>query len=145
MKTYLLTKDEIQKKSQWFLIDASDQAPGKIAAEAARRLIGKHRPDFTPHMDLGDGVVVINAAKLRLTGSKSKNKLYRRHSGYKGNLKEVSAGTLLTSKPEKIIELSVRGMLPKNKLRQIRLKRLKIYSQAEYKEIAQKPQTIKIN
>lgn len=145
MKTYLPNKNEILKKSQWFLIDATNQAPGKIAAEAARRLIGKHRPDFTPHLDLGDGVVIINASKVRLTGNKSKDKLYRRHSGYKGNLKEIPAGIMLVDKPEKIIELSVRGMLPKNKLRKLRLKRLKVYAKADYKETAQNPQSVKIN
>lgn len=145
MKTHLPTENEIRAKAQWFLIDATDQAPGKIAAEIARRLVGKHRPDFTPHLDLGDCVVVINAAKVRLTGSKPKDKLYRRHSGYRGNLKEVPAGVMLTKKPEKIIELSVRGMLPKNKLRKARLKRLKVYAQADYKETAQKPKAVKIN
>ena len=137
MKTYLPKKDELKPK--WYLIDATGKTLGKVAAETAKHLIGKHRADFTPHLDLGDSVVVINAEKINLTGNKLKTKLYYRHSGYRGNLKETTAGELLEKNPKKIIALAVKGMLPKNKLRDNRLNRLKIFAGAEHPHTAQQP------
>ena len=140
MKTYL--PKHSTENGKWYVIDATDQTPGKIAAESARRLIGKHRPDFTPHIDLGDGIIVINAEKIRFTGSKLTDKVYRRHSGYRGNMKEISAGEMLEKHPERIIELAVKGMLPKNKLRDAKLQRLRVFVGSEHDHTAQKPETI---
>jgi large subunit ribosomal protein L13 len=144
MKTHLPKVAEIQKSAKWFVIDAADVILGKVATEAARRLAGKHRVDFTPHLDLGDGVVVINAAKVHLTGQKLRDKLYRSHSGYRGNLKEIPAGVMLEKRPVRVIELAVAGMLPKNKLKDTRLSRLKVYAGAEHEQTAQKPEPITV-
>ena len=143
MKTHLPKVNETQ--SQWFLIDAENQTPGKIATEAARRLSGKHRADFTPHLDLGDGVIVINAEKIRFSGNKLDNKLYRKHSGYTGHLKETTAKEMLEKKPERVVELAVKGMLPKNKLQANRMNRLKIYVGENHPHTAQNPITIELN
>ena len=144
MKTTLPKVSEIPSKAKWYLIDAADKPLGKVAAEAARRLSGKHRADFTPHLDLGDGVVIINAEKVHLSGKKSTDKLYRSHSGYRGHLKEVTPKELLEKKPESILEFAVSGMLPKNKLKDNRLKRLKIYVGSEHKQEAQKPEALEL-
>lgn len=143
MKTHLPKKNATP--STWYLIDAENQTPGKIAAEAARRLSGKHRADFTPHLDLGDGVIVINAEKVRFTGKKLDQKLYRRHSGVPGHLKEISAKSMLENNPTRVVELAVKGMLPKNKLQAPRLNRLKIYVGAEHPHTAQNPVTLTLN
>lgn len=145
MKTYLPKQNELKDKSKWYLIDAADKTLGKIATEAARRLTGKHRVDFTPHIDLGDTVVVINAEKVRLSGNKLKDKIYYRHSGHRGNLKETTAGELLEKDPRKVISLAVKGMLPKNKLRDTKLTRLKVFSGSEHNHSAQQPETIDLN
>lgn len=142
MKTYLPKKTDL--KSKWYIIDAAGKTPGKVASEAARRLTGKHRADFTPHLDLGDGVIVINAEKISLTAKKFTGKVYRRHSGYTGHLKETTAGELLTKKPEKVLELAITGMLPKNRLRDGRMQRLKIFAGAEHSHEAQKPEVIEV-
>ncbi|MFH0776092.1 MAG: 50S ribosomal protein L13 [Patescibacteria group bacterium] len=144
MKTTLPKVAEIPAKAKWFLIDAAGKTVGKVATEAARRLTGKFRPDFTPHLDLGDGVIVINASKLVFTGKKLTDKVYRTHSGYRGHLKEVSAGEMLEKKPVRVVELAVRGMLPKNKLKDNRLLRLKIFTGAEHGHEAQKPEKIEV-
>ncbi len=139
MKTYLPQKIELQKDAKWYIVDADGQALGKIATVTARVLTGKHRPDFTPHLDLGDSVIIVNAAKVRLTGQKRTDKLYHTHSGYKGNLKTKTAGAFLEKNPRKVLELAVAGMLPKNKLKDGRIKRLKVYATAEHGQAAQKP------
>ncbi len=139
MQTYLPKKIELAKDAKWYIVDAEGQALGKVATVTARVLAGKHRPDFTPHLDLGDSVIIINVAKVRLTGQKSTGKLYHTHSGYKGNLKTKTAGAFLEKNPRKVLELAVAGMLPKNKLKDARLKRLKIYAEAEHGQEAQKP------
>ena len=136
MKTILPTKSA---PSAWYLIDAAGQTPGKVATEAARHLAGKHRADYTPQMDLGDGIIVVNASKVRMTGTKATCKMYHTHSGYRGKLKSVSAGVMLGKKPENIIKLAVAGMLPKNKLKDNRLKRLRVFAAAEHGLAAQKP------
>ena len=143
MTTYLPTKADLAAKAHWYIIDAADAVLGKVATLAAQVLTGKRRADFTPHMDLGDGVVVINAEKVRLTGKKLTDKLYRTHSGYVGHLKEVTAGTMMEKSPKKVIELAVAGMLPKNRLKDGRLQRLQVYAGAEHKQTAQQPILLK--
>ena len=130
---------------QWYVIDASKASLGRIASLAAIYLMGKHKPQYTTHIDVGDGVVIINGAKLRLTGAKLYNKLYYRHSGHPGNLKTATASEIIAKDPAKVIELAVRGMLPKNRLQTARLARLKIYSGSEHDQAAQKPIELEVN
>lgn len=135
MKTYVAKEQEISKK--WYLVDAKDRVLGRLATQIAMRLRGKHKPIFTPHADTGDFIVVINANKVALTGRKWDKKIYYRHTGYTGGLKEISAKKLLEKKPEDILRFAVRGMLPKNSLGRRQLKKLKIYSGSEHPHQAQ--------
>jgi large subunit ribosomal protein L13 len=135
MKTFVAKEQDIKKK--WYLVDARGKVLGRLATHIAMRLRGKHKPVFTPHADTGDFVVVINADKLVLTGNKWDNKLYSRHTGYIGGLKQVSAKKLLEKKPEDILRFAVRGMLPKNSLGRRQLKKLKIYSGSDHPHQAQ--------
>ncbi len=144
MKTTLPKVADIPKNAKWYLLDASNQTPGKVATEAARHLIGKHRADFTPHLDLGDGVIIINAEKIRFTGKKLTDKLYRTHSGYRGHLKETSAKEMLEKKPERVLELAITGMLPKNRLKNGRMQRLKIFTGDQHSHEAQKPEKLEL-
>ncbi len=144
MKTTLPKVSEISHHAKWYLIDAAGKTTGKVATEAARRLAGKHRADFTPHLDLGDGVIIVNAEKLRFTGKKLTDKNYYRHSGYRGNLKKTTPKELLEKKPERILELAISGMLPKNKLKNGRLIRLKIFVGNEHPHEAQQPEKIEV-
>ena len=144
MKTTLPKITEITAKAKWFVIDADGKTVGRVATEAARRLTGKFRADFTPHLDLGDGVIVVNAEKLHFSVKKFTDKKYRTTSGYRGHLKETSAGEMLEKKPTRVIELAVKGMLPKNKLRDGRMLRLKVFVGAEHSHAAQKPEKIEI-
>ena len=121
------------------MIDAQDRALGRVASRAASVLRGKHRPDFTPNQDAGDFVIVINAAKVKLTGSKAADKLYQRHSGYPGGIRTISAGKMREDKPERLLETAVRGMLPKNRLGRRLFTKLKVYRGAEHPHAAQKP------
>jgi len=125
MKTYSTKASEI--KRQWHTIDASGKVLGKVATEAASLLMGKHKPIFTRHLDSGDFVVITNAEKIRVTGNKSQQKLYYRHSGYPGGLKSISLEKLSQTEPTRVIEYAVKGMLPKNRLRDGMMKRLKVY------------------
>ena len=125
-KTYLPKKEDI--KMQWYLVDAKDKILGRLATKVASILRGKHKPIFTPHMDTGDGVIVINAAKIKVTGRKLKQKVYRRYSGYQGGLREVTLETMLSKKPEMVIRLAVRRMLPAGPLGRDTLKKLKVYA-----------------
>jgi large subunit ribosomal protein L13 len=129
---------------RWILVDAEGLVLGRLASQIAMRLRGKHRPDFTPHVDMGDFVVVINADKVRLTGNKWDQKVYYRHSGYVGGLKATVARKLNQEKPERTIMLAVRGMLPKNRLGRKLLKKLKIYRGSEHPHEAQKPEKMVI-
>jgi len=142
MKTYLPKVAAI--KSTWYVIDAAGQRLGKVAELAARTLIGKNRVDYTPHLDLLDGVIVINAEKIELSGAKMTDKIYRRHSGYRGNMKEISAEKMMEKDPARIIELAVSGMLPKNKQRAEKLLRLKIYTETDHPHAAQNPQILTV-
>lgn len=123
----------------WYVVDASDQVLGRLATQIAMRLRGKHKPIFTPHVDTGDFIVVINADKIQLTGRKTDQKMYWRHSGYPGGIRGVSAKRMLETKPEELIRHAVRGMLPKNRLGRKLLKKLKVYSGAEHPHQAQQP------
>lgn len=123
----------------WYVVDANDQVLGRLATQIAMRLRGKHKPIFTPHVDTGDFVVVINADKVQLTGRKTDQKMYWRHSGYPGGIRGVSARRMLETKPEELIRHAVRGMLPKNRLGRKLLKKLKVYSGAEHPHQAQQP------
>jgi large subunit ribosomal protein L13 len=140
--TYLPEKDAIEKK--WWLVDATDMVLGRLATEIVDILRGKNKPFFTPFFDCGDFVVVINASKVRLSGRKEDQKVYYRHSGYIGNLKEVSFKRMMAKHPERIITRAVRGMLPKNRLNRKILTKLKVYPGPKHKHQAQKPEILKI-
>ena len=137
MSTYMAKKETVERK--WYIIDAAGKPLGKTAAAAATILRGKHRPEFTPNVDCGEFVVIINASKAVLTGKKLEQKFYRRHSGYIGGLKEVSYKTLMATKPEMAMELAVKGMLPHNSLGDKAITRLKVYAGEAHKQRAQKP------
>jgi large subunit ribosomal protein L13 len=137
MKSYTAKKSEVPRR--WFVVDAQGKVLGRLASRIAMVLRGKTKPEFTPHLDTGDFVVVVNAEQVRLTGKKLDQKIYYRHSGFTGGLKEISARHLLKKKPEEILRLAVRGMLPKNSLGRHQLKKLKIYIGAEHPHEAQQP------
>lgn len=129
---------------RWLLIDASERPLGRVASRTASILRGKHRPDFTPNQDAGDFVVVINAAKVRLTGAKLDKKTYYRHTGHPGGIRTTTAGKLIATKPERLLEIAVRGMLPKNRLGRQLFTKLKVYKGAEHPHAAQKPEMVKV-
>lgn len=137
MKTYTATPDTI--KRDWFLVDANDKVLGRVAAEVAKRLRGKHKPIFTPHMDTGDYIVIVNAGKIRVTGNKTKDKVYYNHSGYIGGMKEITFDKLLAKSPEQVIQRAVKGMLPKGPLGRAMLRKLKIFSGPTHTHAAQQP------
>ncbi len=128
----------------WYLVDASGRTLGRMATEIALRLRGKHKPIYTPHVDTGDYIVVVNAAKIRVTGNKLKDKIYYHHTGYIGNLKSISLEDLLAKSPELVIKKAVKGMLPKNKLGAAMLKKLRVYSGPDHDHAAQQPQPLEI-
>lgn len=138
MKTYMAKPLEVERK--WYVIDASGQTLGRLASEVASILRGKHKPTYTPHVDTGDFVIVINADKIVLTGNKLDQKKYRRHSGYPGGLKEMTYRNLLDKRPEKAIEVAVKGMLPHNRLGRKMFTKLKVYRGSEHPHQAQKPE-----
>ena len=142
MSTYMAKAETIERK--WYVIDAAGKPLGRTAVAAANILRGKHRPEFTPHVDCGEFVIIINADKAVLTGKKLEQKYYRRHSGYIGGLKEVQYKTLMATKPELAMELAVKGMLPHNTVGAKSATRLKVYVGAEHKHAAQKPEAYEI-
>ena len=142
MKTYSAKTNEISQN--WLLFDATGKTLGRMATEIASRLRGKHKAEFTPHVDTGDYVVVINAEKVAVTGNKSKDKLYHSHSGYPGGLKSVSFEGLQKKAPERIIQLAVKGMLPKTPLGRTMFKKLKVYAGGDHPHGAQQPQPVKL-
>jgi len=149
MRTYVARGEEaeaLKAGAQWFVVDAKDQVLGRLATKVARLLIGKDKPTFTPYLDSGDHVVVINADKIRMTGNKVEQKVYYSHSGYPGGLKEVPAKRVRESKPEWIVREAVLGMLPKNKLRARRAKKLRVYRDAAglARHAGQKPQSVSV-
>ena len=140
MSTTMLKKETVERK--WYVIDAEGKTLGKVAVAAATILNGKHRADYTPHVDCGDYVIIINAEKAILTGNKLTQKYYRHHSGYIGGLKEVQYATLMATRPELAMKLAVKGMLPKNSIGAKSLTRCKIYKGADHDHQAQKPETL---
>ncbi|RLB28167.1 MAG: 50S ribosomal protein L13 [Deltaproteobacteria bacterium] len=142
MKTFVAKEHEIEKK--WYLVDAREKILGRLASEIATVLRGKKKPIFTPHMDAGDYVVVINAEKIILTGNKVEKKIYYHHSGYVGGLKETTAKEMLLKRPENLIKFAVKGMLPKNSLGRRQLTKLKIYAGQDHPHQAQKPEKLEI-
>ncbi len=138
MSTFMAKPAEIQRK--WYIIDAADRPLGRTATKVADILRGKIKPEFTPHVDCGDHVIVINADKAVLTGKKLEKKYYRRHTGYIGGLKEVQYSTLMKTRPELAMELAVKGMVPDTTIGRKALTRLHVYSGADYKQVAQKPE-----
>lgn len=131
-------------KRDWFVVDASEKTLGRLSAEIASRLRGKHKPEYTPHVDTGDYIVVINAEKVRVTGNKAKDKIYYRHTEYPGGLKSTSFEKLVVEHPERPIRLAVKGMLPRGPLGRAMLKKLKIYEGAEHPHAAQSPQVLEL-
>lgn len=143
MKTFSPTPKDI--KHDWYVVDAQDQVLGRLASQIAHRLRGKHKPEFAPHVDNGDFIIVINCEKIKVTGTKMTNKLYRRHSGWVGGLRTTALGDMLRDKPERLIMMAVRGMLPKNKLGHAMLKKLKVYAGPEHPHAAQNPQPLTLS
>ncbi len=142
MKTFSAKPETV--KRDWYVIDATDKVLGRLSAEIARRLRGKHKPEYTPHVDTGDYIIVINAEKIRVTGTKENDKMYHHHTGYIGSLKSTSLAQLRKDHPERIIQQSVKGMLPKNPLGRAMFKKLKVYAGANHNHSAQQPQPLEI-
>jgi large subunit ribosomal protein L13 len=142
MKTFVAKPETVQR--DWYVVDAADKTLGRLASEIAHRLRGKHKPEYTPHADAGDYIVVINAEKVRVTGNKAKAKMYYAHSGYPGGLKETTFEKLIVAKPEMVIEKAVKGMLPKGPLGRAMFRKMKVYAGTEHKHAAQQPQVLDI-
>jgi large subunit ribosomal protein L13 len=142
MKTYIPKKEEI--KREWLLFDATDKVLGRLSSQIAKILMGKHKTIYTPHMDVGDHVIVVNAKKIKLTGKKWEKKIYYHHSGYPGGLHAISAKELLKKNPCRLIHLAVKRMLPKNKLGRGMLRRLRVYPEGSHPHIAQRPKVAQI-
>ena len=143
MKTFSAKPHEVRR--DWYVVDATGKTLGRLATEIARRLRGKHKPNYTPHVDTGDYIVVINAEKIRVTGNKLQNKMYHRYTGYIGNLKSISLEKLLQEAPERVLQYAVRGMLPRNSLGRKMLSKLKIFIGSEHRHEAQQPLPLDIN
>jgi large subunit ribosomal protein L13 len=140
MRTISVKSESV--KRDWYLVDAQGATLGRMATEIAIRLRGKHKAEYTPHVDTGDYIVVINAEKVRVTGNKAKDKLYHRHTGYPGGLKSISFEKLIDSSPERVIQNAVKGMLPKGPLGRAMFKKMKVYPGTDHPHIAQKPQQL---
>ena len=142
MKTFTATPATI--KREWCVVDATDKTLGRLATELAHRLRGKHKPEFTPNMDTGDHMVVVNAEKIKVTGNKLENKMYHRYTGYIGNLKSINLGKLMETHPERAIENAVKGMLPKNPLGRAMYRKLHVYAGPEHPHAAQQPTQLEL-
>jgi len=142
VKSFIAKKETV--KHDWYVIDAAGKTLGRLAVQIASRLRGKHKPIYTPHVDTGDFIVVVNADKVRLTGNKLEDKKYYHHTGYPGGLREQNAADLLKKKPTSLLQFAVKGMLPKNSLGRAMYKKLKIYTGASHPHEAQKPQTLEL-
>ena len=142
MKTFSAKKNEVP--GDWFVVDATDKTLGRLASEIAFRLRGKHKPEYTPHMDVGDHIVVINAANVKTTGKKPQQKVYYRFTGYVGNMKSITLEKQLATRPERVIEHAVKGMLPKGPLGRDMARKLRVYPAADHPHTAQQPQTLEI-
>ena len=144
MKTYIAKEEEVLDSRQWFIVNAEDQILGRMASKIASILKGKHKPIYSPHQDVGDFVVVVNAEKIRVTGNKLKDKMYYRHSGYPGGQKATSLQQMLQTHPERVIELAVKRMLPKNALGRKMFMKLKVYAGPDHPHKAQLPQELEL-
>ena len=142
MKTYNATAQNVER--EWFIIDAEGQTLGRLSTEVAHRLRGKHKPVYTPHVDTGDYIVIVNAEKIRVTGRKLQDKMYYHHTGYIGNLKSTNLAKLLQEHPTRAIEKAVKGMLPKNSLGRAMFKKLKVFAGPEHPHAAQQPKELKL-
>ncbi len=142
MKTFSAKSQTAE--NNWLLVDAEGQTLGRMAAEIASRLRGKHKPEYTPHVDTGDYIVVVNADKVRVTGNKAKDKMYHAHSGFPGGLKSASFEDMMAKSPEKVIKLAVKGMLPRSPLGRAMFKKLKVYTGTEHPHSAQQPQALQL-
>ena len=142
MKTFSAKAEAVQR--EWFIVDAKGKTLGRMATEIATRLRGKHKPEYTPHVDTGDFIIVVNAAEVHVTGNKAKDKMYHRHTGYIGGLKSISFEKLIEKAPERTIETAVKGMLPKGPLGRVMFKKLKVYPGAEHPHTAQQPKQLDI-
>lgn len=142
-QTYMAKKNEVERN--WVVLDATDVPLGRLSTVAASMLRGKNKPEYTPHVDTGDFVIIINADKVKLTGKKATDKMYHFHSGYIGGLRSISAGELRKKNPERLVELSIKGMLPDNRLGRQQFKKLHVYQGSEHKHAAQQPKVVDIN
>ncbi|MCP3852624.1 MAG: 50S ribosomal protein L13 [Gammaproteobacteria bacterium] len=142
MKTFSAKPETVER--DWYIVDAENKTLGRLSTEIARRLRGKHKPEYTPHVDTGDYIVVINAEKVHVTGNKRTDKMYHHHTGFVGNLKSISFEKLLDRAPERIIENAVKGMLPKNPLGRAMYRKMKVYSGSEHPHTAQQPKTLEV-
>jgi large subunit ribosomal protein L13 len=142
MKTFSAKPAEV--KRDWYIIDATGKTLGRMATEIARRLRGKHKPEYTPHVDTGDYIVVVNAEKVHVTGNKPTDKVYHRHTGFPGGIKTTNFGKLIEHKPERVIEIAVKGMLPKNPLGRAMYRKLKVFAGPDHLHTAQQPKTLEI-
>ena len=142
MKTYSARKEDV--KHSWYVVDATDKTLGRISTEIANRLRGKHKAEYTPHVDNGDYIVVVNAEKVKVTGNKTTDKIYYHHTGYIGGIKSISFEKLIEKAPERAIQMAVKGMMPKNKLSRSMLNKLKVYAGSEHPHSAQQPQPLEI-
>ena len=142
MKTFSAKPETVER--DWYIVDAENKTLGRLSTEIARRLRGKHKPEYTPHVDTGDYIVVINAEKVRVTGNKTTDKMYHHHTGYPGGLKSISFDKLIERAPERVIETAVKGMLPKNPLGRAMYKKMKVYAGSEHPHTAQQPKTLDI-
>ncbi|MEX0899598.1 MAG: 50S ribosomal protein L13 [Gammaproteobacteria bacterium] len=142
MKTFSAKTETV--KRDWYIVDATDKTLGRLATELARRLRGKHKPEYTPHVDTGDYIVVVNADKVRVTGNKLADKVYYHHTGYIGSMKSITLGKMMDKHPTRAIEVAVKGMLPKNPLGRSMFQKLKVYAGPDHKHTAQQPQALDI-
>ena len=142
MKTFSAKPAEV--KRDWYLVDASGKTLGRLASEIARRLRGKHKPEYTPHVDTGDYIVVVNAGRIRVTGRKLTDKMYYNHTGYVGNMKSQSLEQLLARTPERALQIAVKGMMPRNPLGRAMFRKLKVYAGPEHQHTAQQPQPLEL-
>lgn len=142
MKTFTAKPESV--KRDWYIVDAEGKTLGRLATELARRLRGKHKPEYTPHVDTGDYIVIVNAEKVAVTGNKAKDKMYYSHSGFPGGLKQISFEKLIDKKPELVIEKAVKGMLPKGPLGRAMFRKLKVYAGSEHQHAAQQPKILEI-
>jgi len=143
MKTFMAKAEEVSRK--WYVVDADGKPLGRLASEVAKILRGKNKPTYTPHIDTGDHVIVINAEKVVLTGNKLDQKIYRHHSGWPGGMKEIKARLLMAKAPERVVELAIKGMLPHNSLGRAMFRKLKVYKGPEHENQAQQPEILEIN